>query len=362
MKNQYCIIMAGGVGSRFWPMSTTSQPKQFLDILGTGRTLIQQTFDRFIEICPINNIYIVTNEIYKSLVLEQIPELNPENILTEPYRKNTAPCVAYASYKIHKLNPEAVTIVAPSDHLITKEDTFKKAINSSVEKAQSEDCLVTLGIKPSKPETGYGYIQFIDSPIQEQDNRMFKVKTFTEKPDYETAKFFIETGEFLWNSGIFVWKTKSIIAAFEKHDNELAAIFKEGNDYYNTPQEQEFIKKAYQICKNDSIDYSVMEKAKNVYVRSSIIGWSDLGTWGSLYSHIRHDANNNALVGKNILQYNCNNCIVHVPKDKLVVLQGLEDYIVAESNGVLMVCKKEDEQQIRNFVNDVKVQKGDKFI
>lgn len=362
MKNKYCVIMAGGVGSRFWPMSTTSQPKQFLDILGTGRTLIQQTFDRFTEICPINNIYIVTNEIYKSLVLEQIPEINPENVLTEPYRKNTAPCVAYASYKIHKLNPDAITIVAPSDHLITKEDTFKKAIHSCIEKAVSEDCLVTLGIKPSKPETGYGYIQFIDSPVQEPDNRMFKVKTFTEKPDYETAKFFIETGEFLWNSGIFVWTTKSIISAFEKHDSELAAIFKEGHDYYNTPDEKDFIKKAYHTCKNDSIDYSVMEKAKNVYVRSSIIGWSDLGTWGSLYSHIHHDPNNNALVGKNILQYNCNNCIVHVPKDKLVVLQGLEDYIVAESNGVLMVCKKEDEQQIRNFVNDVKVQKGDKFI
>jgi mannose-1-phosphate guanylyltransferase len=198
--------------------------------------------------------------------------------------------------------------------------------------------------------------------MEEKDKRMYKVKTFTEKPDLDTAKFFIETGEFLWNSGIFIWSTKSIISAFEQHDPELATLFKEGQEYYNTPKEKGFITRAYNVCKNDSIDYSVMEKAKNVYVRSSIIGWSDLGTWGSLYTHIKHDKGSNALVGKNIIQYDCNNCIVHVPKDKLVVLQGLEDYIVVESDGVLMVCKKQDEQQIRNFVNDVKVQKGDKFV
>lgn len=362
MKNQYCIIMAGGVGTRFWPMSTTGHPKQFLDILGTGRTLIQQTFDRFKELCPTKNIYVVTSDIYQDLVAEQLPELHKENILTEPSRKNTAPCIAYASYKIHKLNPNAITVVAPSDHLITKEDVFVKAIKSCFAKAKNEDCLVTLGIKPSRPDTGYGYIQFVDSPNEEKDKRMYMVKTFTEKPDLETAKFFIETGEFLWNSGIFIWSTKSIISAFEKHDVELASLFKEGIDCYNTSKEKEFINKAYNVCKNDSIDYSVMEKAKNVYVRSSIIGWSDLGTWGSLYGHIKHDTGNNALVGKNILQYDCNNCIVHVPKDKLVVLQGLDDYIVVESDGVLMVCKKQDEQQIRNFVNDVKVQKGDKFV
>jgi len=362
MKNQYCIIMAGGVGTRFWPMSTTGHPKQFLDILGTGRTLIQQTFDRFKELCPAQNIYVVTSESYLNLVSEQLPELPQENILTEPSRRNTAPCVAYASYKIHQLNPKAITVVAPSDHLITKEDTFTKAIKSCITKSKSENCLVTLGIKPSRPDTGYGYIQFVDSPVEEKDKRMYKVKTFTEKPDLDTAKFFIETGEFLWNSGIFIWSTKSIIDAFQKHDPELASLFKEGNEFYNTPKEKEFITKAYNVCKNDSIDYSVMEKAKNVYVRSSIIGWSDLGTWGSLYGHIKHDKGNNALVGKNIIQYGCKNCIVHVPKDKLVVLQGLDDYIVVESDGVLMVCKKQDEQQIRNFVNDVKVQKGDKFV
>jgi len=362
MKNQYCIIMAGGVGSRFWPMSTTNHPKQFLDILGTGRTLLQQTFDRFKELCPLNNIYVVTNDIYEKLVAEQLPGLPKENILTEPARKNTAPCIAYASYKIHKLNPNALTVVAPSDHLITKEDTFVKAIKSCFAKAKAEECLVTLGIKPSRPDTGYGYIQFIDSPVKEKDKRIYKVKTFMEKPQLEQAKLFIETGEFLWNSGIFIWSTKSIIHAFEQLDPELSNIFKEGIEHYNTPSEEEFIKRAYNICKNDSIDYSVMEKAKNVYVRSSIIGWSDLGTWGSLFTHIKHDKGNNALVGKNIMEYDCHNCIVHVPNDKLVVMQGLKDYIVVESEGVLMICKKQDEQQIRNFVNDVKVMKGDKYV
>lgn len=362
MKNHYCIIMAGGVGSRFWPMSTSAQPKQFLDILGTGRTLLQQTFDRFKDLCPTENVYVVTNDVYASIVAEQLPQLPKKNILTEPSRKNTAPCVAYASYKIHQLNPHAITVVAPSDHLITKEETFVKAIRSCFHKAKNEDCLITLGIKPSRPDTGYGYIQFIESPVKEKDGRIYKVKTFTEKPDLEMAKFFIQSGDFLWNSGIFIWSTKSLINALEKNDPELANVFKDGVEHYNTPAEKEFIKRAYNICKNISIDYSLLEKATNVYVRSSIIGWSDLGTWGSLFTHIQHDKGNNALVGKNVMQYDCHDCIVHVPKDKLVVLQGLKNYIVVESAGVLMVCKKEDEQQIRNFVNDVKVQKGDKFI
>lgn len=362
MNNHYCIIMAGGVGSRFWPMSVTAHPKQFLDILGTGRTLIQQTFDRFKELCPAKNIYVVTSDIYEGLVKEQLPNLPKSNILTEPARKNTAPCIAYASYKIHQLNPKAVTVVAPSDHLITKEETFIKAIKSCFTKAEEEDCLVTLGIKPTRADTGYGYIQYKDSPVKEKDKRIYKVKTFTEKPDHEMARFFIESGDFLWNSGIFIWKTASIIKALEQSDAELANVFKEGLDSYNTPREADFVKRAYNVCKNVSIDYSVMEKAQNVYVRESIIGWSDLGTWGSLFTHIQHDKGNNAVVGKNVMLYDCKDCIVHVPKEKLVVLQGLEDYIVVESDGILMVCKKQDEQQIRNFVNDVKVQKGDKFV
>lgn len=362
MNHHYAIIMAGGVGTRFWPMSTTQHPKQFLDILGTGETLLQQTYRRLLRICPANNIYVVTSSSYENLVAEQLPQINPENILCETARKNTAPCIAYASYKIHQRDPKAITVVAPSDHLIKKEEVFEKAIRSCFKKAENENCLITLGIKPTRPDTGYGYIQFIASDVLEQDKRIHKVKTFTEKPNAEMATFFMESGDFLWNSGIFIWSTKSIISALEQHDPELATVFKEGLPFYNTDKEKEFIDKAYATCKNISIDYSVMEKANNVYVRSSIFGWSDLGTWGSLYTQIMKDEHKNALVGKNIITYDCNNCIVQVPKDKLVVLQGLEDYIVVESEGVLMICKKQDEQQIRNFVNDVKVKKGEKFV
>jgi mannose-1-phosphate guanylyltransferase len=362
MNHHYAIIMAGGVGSRFWPMSTTHKPKQFLDVLGTGSTLLQQTYERLLKLCPNQNIYVVTSAAYETLVSEQLPHLPTGNILCESARKNTAPCVAYASYKIHKKDPRAITIVAPSDHLIKKEDVFVKAVKSCFVKAATSDSLLTLGIKPSRPDTGYGYIQFIESNDNEKDKRVYKVKTFTEKPDAEMANFFLKSGDFLWNSGIFIWSTKSILSALENYDPELANVFKEGIDVYNTPAEKEFINKAYSICKNISIDYSVLEKAQNVYVRASIIGWSDLGTWGSLSTHIMRDKNQNALVGKNILTYNSKNCIVHVPSEKLVVLQGLDDYIVVESEGVLMICKKEDEQQIRNFVNDVKVSKGDKFV
>ena len=354
--------MAGGVGTRFWPMSTTQHPKQFLDILGTGETLLQQTYKRLSKVCRNENIYVVTSNAYEELVSEQLPNILKENILCETARKNTAPCVAYASYKIHKRDPKAITVVAPSDHLIKKEETFVKAIKSCFQKAESQDCLIALGIKPTRPDTGYGYVQFIKSDMHEKDKRIHKVKTFTEKPDTEMANFFMESGDFLWNSGIFIWSTQSIINSLEKHDPELANVFKEGWDVYNTPKEKEFVNRAYTTCKNISIDYSVMEKAENVYVRSSIFGWSDLGTWGSLYTHINKDPHKNALVGKNVLTYDCDSCIVHVPKDKLVVLQGLQDYIVVESEGILMICKKEDEQQIRNFVNDVKVKRGEKFV
>ncbi|MFI5142385.1 MAG: mannose-1-phosphate guanylyltransferase, partial [Bacteroidia bacterium] len=358
----YCIIMAGGVGSRFWPMSKTAKPKQFLDVLGTGETLLQNTAHRFFKLCAPENIYVVTSEQYKDLVAEQLPKIPKENILLEPARKNTAPCVAYASYKIHKKNPNAVTVVAPSDHLITKEDVFLKAVKSCYSKAKAEDCLLTIGIKPTRPDTGYGYIQFVESPTKEKDDRIKKVKTFTEKPDAEMANFFMKSGDFLWNAGIFIWSTKSIINAIEQHEPELAALFRDEDNIYNTPKEIDFIKNAYVSCKNISIDYAVMERAKNVYVRASIIGWSDLGTWGSLYEHIKHDKNHNAVVGKNTMLYDTKNCIINVPKDKLVLIQGLEDYIVVESDGILLICKKQDEQQIRNFVNDVKVKKGEKFV
>ena len=354
--------MAGGVGSRFWPMSRSSHPKQFLDILGTGQTLLQQTYKRFSKVCPKENIFIVIHESYRELIFEQIKGISGSNIISEPARKNTAPCVAYASYKIASLNPDARIVVAPSDHLILKESTFVKAINSCFKKAGSEDCLVTLGIKPTRPDTGYGYIQFKESEAKESDNRIKRVKTFTEKPDLEMAKFFLKSGDFLWNSGIFIWSAKSIVAAFEKHVPEIHELFNSDRSKYNSPEEAEYVKGIYSNCKNISIDYAVLEKADNVYVRSSAIGWSDLGTWGSLFGHIEKDGSQNAIVGKNVMMYESSGCIVNVPKEKLVVLQGLEDYIVVEWDNILLICKKENEQQIKTFVNDVKVMKGDKFI
>lgn len=361
-KDNYCVIMAGGIGSRFWPMSKTAKPKQFLDILGTGKTLLQQTYDRFLKLCPKENIYIVTNEDYKELVQAQIKGIKEDNMILEPLRKNTAPCIAYANYKIAAVNPNANIVVAPSDHLILKEDTFIKAIKSCFRKTKDEDCLMTIGIKPTRPDTGYGYIQFTHSDIKEKDSRIKKVKTFTEKPDLEMANFFLKSGDFLWNAGIFVWSLKSIMKAFEKHLPEIDNIFKEGVGKYNTPAEHAFIDNAYILCKNISVDYGVMEKAKNVYVRSSIIGWSDLGTWGSLYTHLKLDKGNNGVVGKNVMLYDCKNNIVNVPNGKVVVLQGLDDFIVVDADGLLMVCKKQNEQQIREFVADVKSQKGDKFV
>ena len=353
--------MAGGVGSRFWPMSRNARPKQFLDVLGTGKTLIQQTYERFLKICPKENIIIVTNADYTSTVLEQLPDIKPDQVLSEPLRRNTAPCMVYAANKILKRNPNANMVVAPSDHVIMKEEAFVEAIKGCLAFTEHQDVLLTLGIKPSRPDTGYGYIQFIDDKV-EKLNKISKVKTFTEKPDLEMAKFFLQTGEFLWNAGIFIWNLKSIMAAFEEHLPEMSAQFKEGESLYDTPGEEEFIKATYERCTNISIDFAVMEKAKNVFVMSSDFGWSDLGTWGSLYEHVRHDDNANAVVGKNVMMYDSKNCIINVPKDKLVVLRGLSDYIVVESDNILLVCRKEDEQQIRQFVNDVKLQKGEKFV
>lgn len=353
--------MAGGVGSRFWPMSTSAFPKQFIDVLGIGKTLLQQTYNRFLQTCPKENIYVVTNDSYINLVKEQLPELSFNQILGEPQRRNTAPCIAYASYKIGQANPDANIVVAPSDHIIINENEFTECVTRALDFTAKNDSLVTLGIKPSRPDTGYGYIQFMENTY-DKDHHVYKVKTFTEKPEIEMAKFFLQSGDFLWNSGIFFWSYKSIVAAFQEFLPEIHAIFNTGAENYNTPEEIEFIKKAYPLCKNISIDFGIMEKAQNVYVLPSDFGWSDLGTWGSLYDHINKDTHQNAVVGNNVMMYNSKNCIVNMPKDKLVVLQGLEDYIVVESNNVLLVCKKSDEQQIRQFVSDVKLNKGDKFV
>lgn len=355
-KNNYCIIMAGGIGSRFWPMSRTAHPKQFLDILGTGETLIQQTFNRLKKICPETNIYIVTNDIYKDLIFEQLKGITEEQVLCEPSRKNTAPCIAYANFKIAAKNPNANILVAPADHLILKEDEFIRVVNLALDYTSNNDCLLTLGITPTRPDTGYGYIQFMES-----DSEVKKVKTFTEKPDLDLAKKFINSGDFAWNSGMFVWSLKSIQKAFETHLPTMYQLFYDERNAFNTEKEDLAIKNIYAVCKNISIDYGIMEKSKNVHLISVDIGWSDLGTWGSIYTHLSHDENKNAVVGKNVMLYNSKGNIVNVPNKKLVVLQGLNDYIVVESDNILLVCKKEDEQEIKQFVNDIKLTKSEKY-
>ncbi|MFB1021596.1 MAG: mannose-1-phosphate guanylyltransferase [Vicingaceae bacterium] len=356
-ENNYCVIMAGGIGSRFWPMSRTAFPKQFIDILGTGQTLIQQTFDRLLKLVPKENIYIVTNDLYKNLVLEQL-DVVEDQVLCEPSRRNTAPCIAYANYKIASKNPNANIIVAPADHLILKEDKFLEVMTTALNYTEANNALVTLGIKPSRPDTGYGYIQFEDSV----DSELKRVKTFTEKPDLMLAKQFLDSGDFSWNSGMFIWSLSSISESFEKLLPEMDTLFKEQKDAFGTEKEALAVNSIYSECKSVSIDYGIMEKAKNVFVLSADIGWSDLGTWGSIYTHLDHDDDNNAIVGKNVMLYDSEDCIVSVPKNKLVVLQGLKDYIVVESNDTLLVCKKKDEQKIKQFVTDIKMEKGDKFV
>jgi mannose-1-phosphate guanylyltransferase len=362
MTHNYCIIMAGGAGTRFWPVSRAARPKQFIDILGTGKTLIQQTYDRFMGICPPENIFVVTHELYRDLVLEQLPDLRGEQVLLEPSRRNTAPCLAYAAYKIFEKDPEASLVVAPADHIILMEDVFREKIRTALQAARENDWLITLGIKPSRPDTGYGYIQFNHETGDDRYQGLRKVKTFTEKPSFELAVTFLESGEFLWNSGIFIWSMHSIMQAFSEHLPDVGNLFEQGKGKYFTPEEPDFIKNTYALCKSISIDYGIMEKAENVYVIESDFGWSDLGTWGSLHEIRKRDENQNAITGKNVMAYNTRNCIIHMTSDKLVVLQGLDDYIVVEDEQVLLVCRKEDEQQLRQIVNDIRMQKGDRFV
>jgi len=355
--------MAGGIGSRFWPLSRKDKPKQFIDILGTGKTLLQQTLNRFKTICPLENILIVTNKIYKDLVLQQIPEILPENVLLEPIRRNTAPCIAYANYSILKKNKDANIIVAPSDHLILNEEEFITVILQALDYSEKNDALLTLGIKPNRIEIGYGYIQISDRGKKGSKSlEITKVKTFTEKPDYEMARIFFESGEFYWNSGIFIWSLKCIMKAFEDHLPDVNDIFKKGFSLDQNAFTDEFISTAYAECRNISIDYGIIEKAKNVYVLCADFGWSDLGTWGSLYENSNKDENSNSMIGDNILAYDTRNCIVNISEDKLAVIQGLKDYIIVESDGILLICKKKDEQKIRQFVNDVQAKKGDSYL
>jgi mannose-1-phosphate guanylyltransferase len=356
-KNVYVVIMAGGIGSRFWPFSKNSHPKQFLDVMGIGHTLLQMTYQRFLDICPVENIFVVTNEEYNGLVKEQLPELSADQILLEPNRRNTAPCIAYASYKIASKNPDACMVVSPADHLIFKESLFSQAIRKCIKGAQGSDKLITLGIKPNRPETGYGYIQY----HHDDQNDVKKVKTFTEKPELELAKKFVESGEFVWNAGIFIWDVKSINQAFEKHLGDIAEIFSEGQSAYYTDREDGFIRKAYSHCKNISIDYAVMEKASNVYVVLGDFGWSDLGSWASLHEIKDKDENNN-VINANALVYDTRNSLVKGPKDKLIVVQGLEGYLVAECGNVTLICKIDEEAKFRQFVSDVRDKKGSEYL
>ncbi len=349
MNNNYCVIMGGGIGSRFWPFSRESRPKQFLDFFGTGRSLLQSTFDRFNQIIPSENIFIVTNDLYSELIKEQLPELKENQILLEPTRRNTAPCIAFAVYHIQAINPNANIVVAPSDHLILKEDHFLENIRLGLDFVNKSPSLLTLGVKPSRPETGYGYIQS-DDP----GNKSFqKVKAFTEKPNYELAKFFYESGEFYWNSGIFIWNVQTILEAFRKYLPEISVRFDRGLNFFNTPEEKTFIDEQFPTCPNISIDYGIMEKAENVYMLCAEFGWSDLGTWGSLYDLAEKDANKNATLKCKSLFYESSNNIVTLSGNKLAVIQGLDDYIVVESGDVLLICKKSEEQRIKQFVTDV---------
>jgi mannose-1-phosphate guanylyltransferase len=351
-KNLYVVLMAGGVGVRFWPYSRNSKPKQFLDVLGTGKTLIQSTMERFLPICPAENIFVVTHEEHAALVKEQLPQLGTHQILAEPMRKNTAACIAYASYKIQQLNKDAVIIVSPADHLILKENEFLDIIKKTVDQAKSEDKLITLGIKPTRPETGYGYIQY-----HTEKSFAKKVKTFTEKPELSLAKKFLESGDFVWNAGIFIWSVKSIIKAIQLHMPEMAEVFEEISGKFGTPQEKEAIRVSYPQCKSISIDYGVMEKASNVFVCLGDFSWSDLGSWASIHEISEKDPDNN-VIRANALTYDTRNCIIKGSDNKLIVAQGLNGYLVGEFGNVIIVCEKDKEEQFRRFVNDVKSKPG----
>ena len=361
MDNRYVIIMAGGIGSRFWPLSRQNKPKQFLDILGSGETLIQQTYRRFKDICPEENIFIVTGADQRELVFEQLKN-DPEKVLGEPFRRNTAPCLAYGAFRILKENPNAVIAVTPADHLIVQEDKFKEDIIKCFNFAENNDALLTIGITPNRPETGYGYIQANKKKTVKEHEEIIKVKTFTEKPDIELARKFIQSGDFFWNSGIFIWNVNTVLTAFEKYLPETYSVFDEGRELFGTPQENDFISKAYAVCKSISIDYGIMEKADNVYVMCTDFGWSDLGTWGSLYEHISHDKSDNAFVSGEIFSYDNNRNIINVSSGKAVVIQGLSDYIIVDSEDALLIVKKEEEQNIKHFLEDVAKSSKGKYL
>ncbi|MBL0308929.1 MAG: mannose-1-phosphate guanylyltransferase [Bacteroidetes bacterium] len=359
MNHVYAVIMAGGIGSRFWPESRTAKPKQFLDILNTGKTLLQMTYERFLHLVPSHNIYVITATDYFGLVQEQLPELPAHQILREPIRRNTAPCITYACSKIHFLDPKATVIVSPSDHLITQEEKYYDVLNRCLDYVKNNGMLITIGVKPTKAATGYGYIQYRDEP---SPDGFYKVKTFTEKPTPEIAKTFLDSGDFLWNSGMFVWKAKTILEAVKKYLPEMADAFREGEKYYNQPTEETFVRKVYSQCTNISVDYGVMEKADNVFTIPAQFGWSDIGTWDALYDVYKHDYLGNAVSGDNVKIYDSSNNMVMVPNKKLVVLHGLRDFCVIDTGDVLLICQKSHDQDVRQITVDLKVAGLDKHL
>lgn len=351
--------MAGGIGSRFWPMSRTRYPKQFLDILGMGRTLIQQSYDRYSKVVPPANVYVVTSHEYVDIVRAQLPELPASNILAEPSRKNTAACIAYIAFHLQAKDPDAVMIAAPADHLVTETEQFIQTASKALDFVETVNSLVTIGIKPTHPNTGYGYIQH---EMMQAAPDVFKVKTFTEKPSEEIAKAFIASGDFLWNAGIFTWKVSTVLTAFESHLSEVFEVFAAEKEHFNTPTEREAIQRIYPQCTNVSVDFGVMEKASNVFVIPASFGWSDLGTWNSAWDNMEKDYFGNAVVGKNVMVVDANNCMVHAPDKKLVLLQGLRDYIIVDTEDALLICKKDKEQQIKEYVAEVKRNMGEHYL
>ena len=369
--------MAGGVGSRFWPMSTPEKPKQFIDVLGIGKSLIQLTVERFETVIPIENVWVVTSEKYKSIVREQLPLIPETQILMEPCMRNTAPCIEYVSRKIYAKYPEANLVFSPADHIVLDVNTFREVIKNSLAFTEKRDAILTLGMMPTRPETGYGYIkrlqdnettrqqdkvQSSEFRVQSRDvtpvasenvtpvaSNIFKVEAFKEKPNLETAKAYLSEGGYYWNAGIFIWNAKMVVNTIANLVPELASVFDKIEPYFYTDKEQEFVNQYFPTCPNISIDYAVMEKSKEVFVYPADFGWSDLGTWGSLYTHLEQDENNNAMVGQNINLVDCKNCVIHTPSERKVVIQGLDNYIIAESDNTLLICRKEDEQQIKDW-------------
>ena len=350
--NYYCIIMAGGAGRRFWPYSRKTLPKQFLDFFGTGQTLLQQTFERYRQIVPLENIYITTHTDYKELVRDMLPEVDDAHIIAEEERRNTAPSIAYASHVIEQVNPHATVVVAPCDHLILKTEEFKEAILKGLGFAERNDKLLTIGINPSRPETGYGYIKADLTMSSLRQREIFRVDKFKEKPDYETAKRYIQENDYFWNAGIFIWSVSTIVNAFRVYQPAISKIFEKLLPHYNTPDEQALIDQVYPSCESISVDYAIMEKAEEIFVCPADFGWSDLGTWGSLQMHSKRDLYGNTLIGEHIDLYDCHNCIVHTLEEKRVVVQGLDNYIIAEKDDTLLICRLDEEQRIRQFSDE----------